>query len=166
MAGACFLGWFASGYLLYTYVTGAPMSCALVSGCEQVRASKWAYVYGIPRPILGVVFYSALFGLLVIRSIGRSYSRLLYRLMIGMICFAFLETLMLLHVQWFELKAFCFWCLWSTFASSVLFIMMWFDRPVSTEEAVVGHELKHLFYSLILFLPAAVGGFVWLLYAS
>ena len=66
MVVALFVGLFASAYLLYTYVTGGPIACALVSGCEIVRASKWAYTWGIPRPLLGILFYAGLFALLVL----------------------------------------------------------------------------------------------------
>jgi hypothetical protein len=58
IAISALVGLFASAYLFYTYVTGAPIACGIVSGCEAVRASKWATtVFNLPRPVLGLVFY-------------------------------------------------------------------------------------------------------------
>jgi uncharacterized membrane protein len=67
MLWSALVGLFASTYLFITYVSGAPIVCGLVSGCEAVRASSWSYTFGIPRPALGVVFYLAIIGLLIYR---------------------------------------------------------------------------------------------------
>lgn len=164
MVMACFIGIFASAYLLYTYVTGAPISCAIVSGCDQVRASKWAYTFGIPRPLLGVVFYLGVFALLVVRAATTWRAKELLWLTRVAATIAFIESGFLFAIQWIDLKAFCLWCLISALASVVLFAMMPFDREQTEEGVRSARELRGYLLSLVVFAVLASGGFVALLY--
>ena len=70
IAGLALIGLFCSGYLLYTYVTGVPIACAIVHGCDVVRSSRWATSFGLPRPLFGVVFYVFILASLVIRAVS------------------------------------------------------------------------------------------------
>ena len=54
------LGLFASVYLLWMYTSpSVPMVCK-GQGCEVVRASRYAYIHGVPMPAFGVLMYVTL----------------------------------------------------------------------------------------------------------
>lgn len=129
---AAFVGLFASSYLLYAYVANRPVACGASSGCEIVRLSKYAYVFGsIPRPLLGVLFYGAIILLLLLRVALRSRASLAWRLMQLMVAVGVIESVVLFFIQWREIGAFCLWCLFSAGASVGLLLAGFFDRPVT-----------------------------------
>lgn len=158
---AALVGLFASAYLFYVYVTGAPIACGLVSGCDVVRASRWARSFGVPRPFLGIVFYTALLGLMIARTQSRKYAADLLLATRLLIALGFIESVFLFGVQWFDLRAFCLWCLLSALASTVITLAAFFDR--ATEDMSRQRELRWMFYLLAGFLPLAVLGFGLLL---
>ncbi len=162
MAIASLVGLFASAYLFYTYVTGAPIACGIVSGCDVVRSSSWATTMGVPRPLLGMLFYTALFGLLVARVATSWRPRLLYRLTMVAAVVGFIESGFLFLIQWLDLKAFCFWCLLSAAAATVIAGAAWFDHLEETRHVAVARELRAYFVALLVFLPIAFFGFVGL----
>ncbi len=160
---SAFLGLFASSYLLYAYVAHRPVVCGASSGCEIVRLSEWAYVFGtIPRPLLGVLFYAAILLLLLVRVAWGSRRRGLWRLMQILIVVGVVESVILFFVQWRELGAFCLWCLLSAVASLELGIVALFDRPVSDDAEVRSLELRGLLGLMAVFGIACLGG-LWLL---
>ncbi|MBP7133616.1 vitamin K epoxide reductase family protein [Patescibacteria group bacterium] len=162
MVVAALIGFFASGYLFYEYVTGGRIACAIVSGCDVVRSSSWATSFGIPRPFFGLVFYGAVFYLLILRTILTKWARELYLATIAFAVIGFIESALLFVVQWLDLKAFCFWCLLSGLAATVVFFAMLVDRPIPAEEGVRARELKRIFWVLALYAPIAVASFIWL----
>lgn len=162
MATASLVGLFASAYLFFTYVSGAPIACGLALGCEAVRASKWAWTFGIPRPFLGLVFYVAVFGLLVARVATEWRPRHLYRLTMLAAAVGFIESAFLFLVQWLDIRAFCLWCLISAAAATVIALLAPFDHPEEHRHVAPGRELKYYFFLLLAFVPLAFGGFAWL----
>lgn len=154
MAAAALIGLFASGYLLYTYMTGIPISCGLVHGCDTVRGSRWATSwFGWPRPLDGVLFYSGFFALLVTRAVVSHPSRWLHGVTRFGVLVGFIESLMLFWVQWHEIRAFCFWCLLSGVATLIMVGVAWFDRAQDEHH---DDELVWLFG--LLFMLFMVGG--------
>jgi protein-disulfide isomerase/uncharacterized membrane protein len=158
------IGLFASVYLLITYVSGAPIACGIVSGCEIVRASKWAHTLGVPRPLLGVIYYLAILGLLVART---AYGGLLYRqrlqIAAWIIAFVgFIESGFLTMIQWLDVKAFCIWCLTSAVTAIGIFILSFFESEEQLDRAQSNKELKVFFGTLLS--ATVVGGFLlWVL---
>lgn len=162
MATAALVGLFASAYLLYAYVTGAPIICGSVSGCELVRASRWAYTFGIPRPLLGVIFYAAVFALLIIRSAVAWRLRFMGRLTKVFASLGFIESAFLFFVQWLDIRAFCLWCLASAVAATIIFLLCWFDSAHYERAATADLELREYFICLLAFLPISFFGLLWL----
>ena len=124
MAVAALAGLAISSYLFYVYVTGGPILCGIEGyhGCDVVRASKWAYMGPIPRPALGIVFYTAFLGLILASAtaINKNYQEFIGR---SIVIFATLgagESLYLVGVQMFVIHAYCLWCLGSAFSSFVI----------------------------------------------
>lgn len=166
MAMAALVGLFASCYLLYTYVNGGPIACGIVHGCEVVRASKWAKtVFGLPRPLLGVLFYTVLYGLLVFRSATNRHAKWLYRLTLLFAAVGFFESGVLFIIQWIDLKAFCMWCLMSGLSSLFVAIFAFFDQ-MGPETERAQKELRRLFMALLVFIPVLFLGMYLLLRPS
>jgi len=160
-AAIAFVGLFTSMYMLYEYVTGGEIVCALVSGCEVVRASGWAWPLGIPLPLFGVLFYLAVFFWLVIRATTPTPR---WFLMLGRIniVLGFLISILLTFVEWLDIKQFCFWCLVSAGCSALIFILMFFDRVPREQEGRSTQELRNYFITLLLFLVIGTPMFLWL----
>lgn len=59
---AAIAGLGASIASLYDYLGPAPAFCA-EGGCATVRASAWAHPLGIPMPVLGIAFFTAMLAL-------------------------------------------------------------------------------------------------------
>ncbi len=153
---ASLVGLFASTYLLVTYITNAPIVCGASNGCELVRASRWAYTFGIPRPALGILFYAALILLLAGRvaapaTQARTMSIGIW--LVGLV--GFLESGFLFIVQWIDIRAFCIWCLISAVCATIIFALSWVDHeePLHGSRAVA--ELKMM--TITLAIAAALG---------
>lgn len=160
---ASLVGLFASTYLLITYISGAPIACGSLHGCEIVRASKWAYSFGIPRPLFGVIFYTALIVLLAFRAMYPHRKPLwAYRLMILAAFVGFLESAFLTFVQWLDIKAFCVWCVTSAIMATIVFIAVWFDKPINPEGHQAVKELQFIFWSFVI---AVIAGAVAIFFA-
>ncbi|MDQ7814973.1 MAG: vitamin K epoxide reductase family protein [Patescibacteria group bacterium] len=157
------IGLFASTYLSITYLTGAPIVCGIVSGCDVVRASSWATSFGIPRPILGLVFYGAILVALVIRTYTPRHKPEFWKnVMLLATFFGFIESGFLTLVQTFEIRAYCTWCLLSAVSATILFILSFFEGEEHLPENLILRELKVVFISIAA--AIVVGGLaLWLL---
>ncbi len=133
MAAWLALGLFASAYLLVVYVTGGPIVCGAEAGCETVRASTWAFIGPVPRPLLGLAFYVTMLGLLLVRALTPWQERRLRWLMLLLAFVGLIESIHLFFVQWLSIKAFCLWCLASGLATLGVFLAGIFDRTSLTE---------------------------------
>lgn len=163
MAIASLVGLFASAYLFYTYISGIPIACGSGSGCEIVRLSKWAWTFGIPRPLLGLAFYVGLFGLLIARVATDWQKRWLYRLTMFAAVVGFVESAFLFLIQWLDIRAFCIWCLISALSATVIAMAAWFDRAEDPRHVSAERELKAYFITLLIFVPIAFTTFAYLI---
>jgi protein-disulfide isomerase/uncharacterized membrane protein len=119
---AAIVGLGASVYLLVEYVTGQPGVCLTGSGCDQVRASAFAYPLGIPMPLFGVAFYSVA-AFAVRRTLDpRLIGGLSPRVALLLAAAAGLAvSIALTAIEAFVIHAFCSWCLVQAAASVILF---------------------------------------------
>lgn len=144
------VGLFASLYLFITYVSGKPIACGPLQGCELVRASKWAYTFGFPRPALGVLFYTAIIVLLAFRAYAPHWRPLVWRtsLLIAT-TIGLIESGFLTLVQWFDIRAFCIWCLTSAATATAIFILSLFDGREPASRGSIAKELQFVFYAFV-----------------
>src|SRR5512133_3940178 len=78
----CLAGLFVATYLFIAYSSQVTIACGGSHGCDVVRASRWASVFGIPTPIFGMAFYAGMATLLIIRTLKPLfYPTWMYRLM-------------------------------------------------------------------------------------
>jgi protein-disulfide isomerase len=95
------LGLGASLASLVDYLGPVPTFCA-ATGCQTVRESAWAYPLGIPMPVFGVVFFTAM---IVLAFVARPRARLALALA------GAAWALVLVGVQAFALGAWCKLCM-------------------------------------------------------
>ena len=116
-------GLLVSGYLLVTYVTGGPIVCNNSHGCEIVRASQYANLWGLPTPFYGVLFYLLLaVGALLLTS---SHDRLARYLLTLHTSIGVLVSAWLTYVEAFVIEAWCQWCVVSAVLAVIAFIIVW-----------------------------------------
>jgi protein-disulfide isomerase len=144
------VGLFVASYLFVTYTSGAPIVCGSSHGCDVVRVSQWATMFGIPTPLMGMMFYTSIAALLIARTAMPAYKpKLMYRLTILGVTISIIESAFLTFVQAFEIKQFCIWCLVSAVCAALLFIIAWWDRAEVLEIEKAMKELKIQFFALL-----------------
>ena len=140
------VGLFASMYLFITYVSGKPIACGILQGCEIVRASKWAYTFGLPRPLFGVIFYLGIVFLLAFRAYNPAWRPRYWRMaLLACTTAGLIESGFLTIVQWLDIHAFCTWCVTSAIAATILFALSLFDGREPTAKGAIVNELRNTF---------------------
>lgn len=144
------IGLFVSSYLFVTYTSGTPIVCGVAHGCDVVRASRWATMFGLPTPLFGIIFYTAVAALLIIRTIMPSYkTALLFRLTRLAVFIGLAESAYLTYIQAFTIGAYCSWCLASAVTATLLFVVAFWDRRHVLEAERMAKELKIQFFGLL-----------------
>lgn len=117
------IGFLISAYLLWTYLTGAPIACS-VGGCELVRESPYSYIWGIPQPLLGVVFYFTIMVLAGFNDWIRKTSIIkIDSLFVLITASGFSYSIYLTYLEAFVIRAYCVWCVASTVLATSLFFI-------------------------------------------
>jgi uncharacterized membrane protein len=109
-----------SSYLAYYYIYAQPVPCT-IHGCETVRQSEYAKMFGIPTPLYGVAFYVtfAIIAGLKLAQKNLPYHHILLKLMgIG----GFLFSAYLTYLEAYVIHAWCIWCVASAIIATLLFI--------------------------------------------
>jgi uncharacterized membrane protein len=111
----CVLGLAVAGYLTYIhYAELEPLCVGGGGGCEQVQASDYAELAGVPVALLGLAGYALILASLwVPGDAGRVSGALL-----ALTGFGF--SLYLTWVELFEIDAICQWCVVSAVLMTVL----------------------------------------------
>lgn len=117
------LGLAVSGYLLFAYQTAGPMVCLSEHGCEAVRASRFAAIFGLPVPLYGVFYY---FGLGVLAALWNPAEARRLRLPLRALTGAGLAaSVWLTYLEAFVIKAWCSWCVISAVLAVMAFLLVW-----------------------------------------
>jgi uncharacterized membrane protein len=116
------IGLLISVYLtLHKYGYIGQLICGTGS-CELVQTSKWAVLFGVPVPVLGVIGYLLILVLAIISLQPSSHNSRA----IGIILFvvadaAFMFSLYLSFLEQFKIHAWCRWCI----GSAVVTVLIW-----------------------------------------
>lgn len=119
LSAAPFAGFVISLYLTLVHYRGYIGSCYVVAGCEEVQASRFSEIMGVPLALLGTIFFTLMFYLgigLLTRSgvtLVRVYKVLAY--------LGALSVIPLFLIQALVLRAFCTYCL----ATEIVLLSMW-----------------------------------------
>ena len=122
------LGLFDSLYLLWVYTSPSrPMVC-LGLGCDAVRASSYAHLFGLPLPAFGVANFVVL-ALLIFAEVlvPARLGRAIQYAVAGISCAGFLFSLYLTSLEAFVIHAWCAWCVFSALVVTAIFVLSVFD---------------------------------------
>ncbi len=122
-------GLLVSGYLFVTYVSPIPIICGENGGCHEVKASPYAYPFGIPMPAFGLAFYVTL--ALIASLWNESTSKRLYFPLVFLTGTGFVCSLWLTYIEAFVIDAWCTWCVASAVLATLAFMVSWV-RPAPT----------------------------------
>ena len=122
----------ASAALLYDYTRPLPAFCQSGGGCDAVRHSQFAYVLGVPQPIIGLFAFVVLLGGSFRPHAWRAAYLTPIATLGGILGVAFLA------IQAFKIGAFCNLCLVVDSASIALAMLAWLHRasPTGTDGAL------------------------------
>lgn len=114
------IGFIDAVYLTTSHYTGH-ISCSVVSGCQEVLASSYSEIFGIPLALLGALYY--LF-IIIMSILYIDHSNKWSKLALSYIpSFGFLFSLYLVYLMFFVIDALCQYCLLSAGTSTTLFIL-------------------------------------------
>jgi uncharacterized membrane protein len=117
MVGLALLGTGVAGYLSWVHLGGAPALCSGVGGCEQVQASRFAVVAGVPVALLGLALYLGLTALALWRArSGAATPAPVALALFGLALAGSLYSAYLTYLELAIIGAICPWCV----ASAVL----------------------------------------------
>jgi len=118
------LGLFDSLYLLWVYTSPSRPIVCLGSGCDAVRASSYAHLFGLPLPAFGVAYYTVLALLIFARDlVSADLKRAIQYAVAGITCGGVLFSLYLFSLQAFVIHAFCTWCEVSALVVTGIFVL-------------------------------------------
>jgi protein-disulfide isomerase/rhodanese-related sulfurtransferase/uncharacterized membrane protein len=136
----------------------------LGSGCDEVRASRFAHIFGLPTPIYGVAMYGALAVLLLLEPlVAESTSSLVRSLVTAIAAIGVAASIVLSGVEGFVIHAWCAWCVVSAIVITLIFLLSLtlrhsgFDDHAQARKMLIDH-------ALLLVIAIAVGfqAFRWL----
>lgn len=116
-------GLLVSGYLLVAYVFDGPIVCNAAGGCDVIRESDFSYIFGLPTPLYGIIFYLTL-GILSVLWVPEN--RKLLRMPLALLTLiGLLVSAGLTYIEAFVVQAWCVWCVVSAILSLLAFIVVW-----------------------------------------
>ncbi len=160
------VGLFDASFLWWAYTTPSrPMVCA-GGGCDEVRASIFAHVLGVPTPVFGVAMYLLLaLALFFEPLVDAARARRLRQGVTFISGAGFVVSLYLTGVEAFVLHAWCMWCVISALAVTAIFFLSILDvyhpSPI-LEGALAKGALKRHVAALVVVIAAGVPAF-WVL---
>lgn len=110
-----------ASYLAHAALTGSPLNCAILDGCNTVAQSPYSKVFGIPLAIFGFFYYLAalvLSATLVSVSGIRMRAAMFFWSIAGVLFSAYF-----MYLQYFVIEAICLYCVISAVATVLLLVL-------------------------------------------
>lgn len=126
-------GLLISGYLTFEHYTeNATLACTVTDtvDCVKVTTSEWAFVFGIPVAVLGLVFFVVLLALCW-PSVWRRGEAWLDWARLGWLTVGLLMVIYLVWAELVMIKAICLWCTAVHIITFVLWIVVMFGQILS-----------------------------------
>ena len=107
-----------AGYLTWVHYAGLdPVCVGGGGGCEQVQASRWSELAGIPVALLGLLAYATILASLALpEELGRSVAAF-----VSLVGFGF--SAWLTYVELEKIDAVCQWCVASALVMTALAVV-------------------------------------------
>jgi protein-disulfide isomerase/rhodanese-related sulfurtransferase len=124
MLALSLLGLFDSTYLWWVYTSPSRPLVCLGGGCDAVRASAYAHLWGQPLPVFGVAMYAALALLVFSQPLGPARWAPARRYLVGTLsgC-GFLFSAYLTGLEARVIHAWCAWCVVSALTVTAIFVL-------------------------------------------
>lgn len=138
------LGVFISTYLLWVYTSPSRPLVCMGTGCDAVRASKYAHLWGLPMPAFGIAMYAALVILIFGEAlVSAPLARLARFALVAISGASVLLSVYLTYLEGFVIHAWCEWCVTSAITVTLFFILACLEwiRP-STDPAGAPSALR------------------------
>lgn len=158
------LGLFDSLYLLWVYASPTHAMVCLGSGCDEVRASRFAHILGLPTPIYGVAMYGALAVLLLLEPlVAESTASLVRSLVTAISTIGVAASIVLSGIEGFVIHAWCAWCVVSSIVITLIFLLSLTFRRSRFDDHAQARKLL-IDHALLLVIGIAIGfqAFRWL----
>lgn len=118
-----FVGLSDAIYLASEYYRGSNIRCFITSGCNQVAASKYAALFGIPLGVWGALYYALLIFLILL--VIDKKNNLAKKTVVYLPWWGLIFSLGLTYIQAFIIGAWCSYCLLSALICLLIFILIW-----------------------------------------
>ena len=116
-----FVGLANSFYLVQAHISGEPLNCSILNGCNVVAASPYSIVLGVPLASWGVLFYFGIF--VVAATMLMVRVRVLSHFFVFVTGLGFLASLYFTYLQVYVIKAVCMYCVLSAILATVLLLI-------------------------------------------
>lgn len=117
------LGGFANAlYLVIRHRKKQPLVCPLDHDCSVVTESRWAHVFGVRNDTVGALFFLSAFGAVLLSFFLPALASTLFLAVFWASLGALLFSLVLISIQFFVIKDYCFYCLVSGVITLFLFL--------------------------------------------
>jgi hypothetical protein len=117
-----FLGLGVAAYLAYVETQAVTAVCGPIGNCNAVQTSEYAYLFGIPIGVLGVIGYLAI---LATWLWGQwQNDRRVPLILLAMTGFGVLFSIYLTYLEPFVIGAVCAWCLSSAVIMTLLMLLV------------------------------------------
>ncbi len=115
-------GFVNAGYLWWKHHAHAnrPLVCPMNHDCSVVTESKWNTIFYFRNETLGALYFALMFAALVYWLVN-PFSVILTLILLASVG-AFLFSLLLVGIQAFVIKDYCFYCLVSAVITTLLFV--------------------------------------------
>lgn len=112
-----------SVYLTWAYTADVAPICGASGGCETVQTSQYAWIAGIPVPMLGAVGYVTILALAILGLRLEGMREWLLLGLFGTTLAGLLFSAWLTYVEFFIIYAICRWCIASAVVMTLAFVL-------------------------------------------
>jgi len=114
------LGFLDAIYLTIKELTHTPVACSIVSGCENVLTSKYAYIGNMPVSMLGVGYYLLI---MIVASLYLMHSKRIFAQSLKWLAsIGLLASVVFVFLQLFVIHSICMYC----FGSAINCVLIFF----------------------------------------
>jgi len=120
------IGFAVSFYMYYSKKYGKPLYCPIGENCDDVIKSKYGKTFGIENTIPGMGYYALILIYAVCLLSNRNLFKevIIYYSIVGLSSASVLFSLYLAYIQKFVLRKWCYYCIISTIASLLIFVVI------------------------------------------
>jgi len=153
---AALVGLFASSYLTWAYTSSTHRMVCMGTGCDEVRASKYAHLFGLPLPVFGLAFYALLIALILLEARPSRHSVGMWRLILALGAWGVLFSGWLTYLEGFVIHAWCDWCVTQAIGGAVAFLLALTIaiRPPKKTRPALGSQLALVAVAVLIGAPA------------